>query len=145
MASADVTRILVAVDGSEESLRALRHAMAKRGADARIALHLINVQPALRGDVTTFLPSQNVRDYHLEKGEQALAAARRELDAASVPYSVHISVGDAGEIIAAFADEIGAAEIVMSTRGLGRTAAALLGSCAQETLRHAKVPVTFVK
>jgi len=145
MADVEPFRILIAIDGSEESLRALRHAVAKRQSDERVVLHLLNVQPALRADVTTFLPAQNVRDFHRERGEQALAAARRELDAAGVPYLHHVSVGDSGEVIAAFAVEIGASEIMMSTRGQGRAIAALLGSCATETLRHATVPVTFVK
>jgi nucleotide-binding universal stress UspA family protein len=103
------------------------------------------VQPALRSDVANLLPSQNVREYHLEEGEKALAAARAALEADGVPHEIHISVGVPGEVIAAFAEKIGARQIVMSTRGLGRTGALILGSAAMDTLRHATVPVTFIK
>lgn len=138
-------RILVAIDGSEESLRALRYAVEMRRADPRLALHLLNVQPALRSGVADWVPSKSVRDYHLEEGEKCLAPARAALDAEGVPYKVHISVGTPGEVIAAFATEIGAKQIVMSTRGQGRAIAAVLGSAAMDTLRDATVPVTFVK
>lgn len=137
--------ILVAVDGSEESLRALRYAVEMRRADPALKLHLLNVQPALRSDVAAWVPSKSVREYHLEEGEKALASARAALDGEGIPHEIHISVGSPGEVIAAFAEKIGARQIVMSTRGLGRTSALVLGSAAMDTLRHATVPVTFVK
>lgn len=139
------TVILVAVDGSDVALRAVEHGVAMWRRDRGVELHLLNVQPALRADVTSFVPGKTVRDYHREEGERALAAAQAQLRAAGVPFVNHISIGPPGEVIAQFAAEIGAAYIVMGTRGLGRTASALLGSCALEVLEHAKTPVTFVK
>lgn len=137
--------VLIAIDGSEESLRALRYAIEMRRADTAVKLHLLNVQPALRSDVAAWVPSQSAREYHLEQGEKALAEARTILESEGMPHEIHISVGSPGEVIAAFADKIGAKQIVMSTRGLGRTGALVLGSAAMDTLRHTSVPVTFVK
>jgi nucleotide-binding universal stress UspA family protein len=137
--------VLIAIDGSEPSLRALRYAVELRRADPGLKLHLLNVQPALRSDVANWLPSQNIREHHLEEGEKALAAARAALDGEGIPHEIHISVGVPGEVIAAFAEKIGASQIVMSTRGLGRAGALILGSAAMDTLRHTTVPVTFIK
>jgi nucleotide-binding universal stress UspA family protein len=138
-------RILVAIDGSEASLRALRYAIELRRVDPRLVLHLLNVQPALRSGVADWVPSRSVREYHLEEGEKCLAGARAVLEGEGIPHKIHILVGTPGEIIAAFAAEIGATMIVMSTRGQGRAIAAVLGSAAMDTLRDATVPVTFVK
>ena len=50
-----------------------------------------------------------------------------------------------GPVIAEMANKEGCELIVMGTRGLGAHPAALLGSVAQSTLEHAKVPVLLVK
>ena len=62
------------------------------------------------------------------------------------PDFAHLVIDYApGETIVAFAEDVGADEIVMGTRGLGGLAGLLLGSVATEVISLAKVPVTLVK
>jgi nucleotide-binding universal stress UspA family protein len=58
---------------------------------------------------------------------------------------VHRFVGQPGRVLADFAAEQGADQIVMGTRGLGTHTGAALGSVTQATLEHATVPVLVVK
>ena len=141
-------RVLLAVDGSEPAMRAVRQVLALRSdmrAPELLDVHLVNVQRPVTSDVARFVPGQTLDDYHREKGETALAPARALLDAAGVAYHEHRRAGDPGTHIADLAREEGCNLIVMGSRGLGTHTGALLGSVAQATLEHAGVPVLLVK
>jgi YjbE family integral membrane protein len=150
LASSDsgVRRILLAVDGSEHSRKAIEQVLAL-GKEARdpgaMEIHLANVQPGLPGDVTDFVSKDSVRGYHHEHADIALKTAREMLAQAGLAFKEHEAVGHAGPVIAEMANKEGCDLIVMGTRGLGAHSAALLGSVAQSTLEHAKVPVLLVK
>jgi nucleotide-binding universal stress UspA family protein len=138
-------KVLVPVDGSENSLRAVERAIVLLRDRKPFELHLLNVQPPVSGTVTTFVGSTAVKDYHREEGEKAMAAARALLDRQSIPYKQHVTVGPFGESIAGFARQLHVDQIVMGTRGMGKITGALLGSVSTEVIRHADVPVTLVK
>jgi nucleotide-binding universal stress UspA family protein len=138
-------RILVPVDGSEISLRAVRHAARLAKDRPGTELHLLNVQLPIHGSAPRFVPKSAVRDYHLEEGHKALGPAEALLRADGIAFESHIARGDPGATINGYADEKSCDAIVMGTRGLGRTMAALLGSTANAVLCDAKVPVTLVK
>jgi nucleotide-binding universal stress UspA family protein len=138
-------KALVPVDGSENALRALRHAidMAKQGALDEI--HVLNVQPPLGGDVSTFVGSATVKDYHREEAEKVLASAKKLLDEAKINYKPHITVGSPGECVAELAKRHKVDKVIMGTRGLGKVAGLLLGSVASDVIKRSPVPVTLVK
>jgi nucleotide-binding universal stress UspA family protein len=141
-------RIVLAVDGSEGSLHAVRQLLALRD-DLReprvIDLHLVNVQPSLPGDVSSAIGDKTREQYHHEQSDEAMKPARDLLDAAGLAYQVHRQVGDPATTVAALADTLGADLIVMGSRGLGGRTGALLGSVAQRTLELSRVPVLLSK
>jgi nucleotide-binding universal stress UspA family protein len=137
-------RVLVPVDGSESSLRAVQFVLKKVPLYLEpLELHLLNVQRPFPGTI------QGVREqaerHHHDEGAKALAAARNALDAAGVKYVYHISVGDPAEAIAHFAKEQKIEQIVMGTRGIGSIANMLLGSVASKVLHLVDVPVLLIK
>ena len=141
-------RLLLAVDGSEGAASATRQALTLRSQlrDAMaLELHLVNVQRPVSGDVSQFVASQTLQDYHRERSEKALAPARAMLTAAGVKFIEHTRVGTPGPLIAALAQNENCDLIVMGTRGLGGHTAALLGSVAQDVLENATVPVLLTK
>jgi YjbE family integral membrane protein len=141
-------RVVLAADGSEGSLAAARHVLDMRSRlapDVALQVDLVNVQRGVSGDVASFVAREALQDYHRERSDQALAPVRALLDAAGVKYGVHQFVGSPGRVIAEFAAERNADQIVMGTRGLGTHTGALLGSVTQETLEHATVPVVVVR
>ena len=141
-------KFLVPIDGSDCSLRAVEHVIAKRGklADpSTLRIHLLNVQPPLRGDISMFINEEQIKGYHRDEGEKALARARALLDRAGAAYRFHIKVGEPAEVIARMAEERGCDEIVMGTHGWGSVVGLLMGSVATKVLHLAKVPVLLVK
>jgi YjbE family integral membrane protein len=142
-----VRRVLLAVDGSESSERAVRYLIGLRGSlrQPELDLHLVNVQRPVSGDVSRFVPGENLKDYHAERAEKALASARAQLGQAGVTFKEHQRVGDPPVGIAEVAQEQGCDLIVMGTRGLGTHTAGLIGSVAQGTVAAAPVPVLLVR
>lgn len=140
-------KILIAVDGSENSLRAVRYVIAEKDVYREpLSAVLINVQaPVVSGAVKTFLSPDQIENYYREEGEAALASARDLLAAAGMLAEHRILVGDVAQTIARVAKEKGCAQIVMGTRGLGAVSGMLLGSVAAKVLHIAEVPVVLLK
>ena len=143
--TADPSRILVAVDGSEHSARAVRHAVELAKLGQANEVHLLNVQPPLTGNVATFIDKPTRDDYHRDEADKALAGARKLLADAGVPFKEHIGVGKPGHAIVAFAKQLGCGQIVMGTHGLGAALKFVLGSVAQDVVRDSQAAVTVVK
>jgi nucleotide-binding universal stress UspA family protein len=137
-------RVLIPVDGSANSLRAVKFVIRKASLYSEpLELHLLNVQHPFPGTI------QGVHElaerHHHDEGIKALAKARKALDAAGLKYLYHISIGDSGEVIAHFAREKKIEQVVMGTRGLGSVTNMLLGSVANKVLHLVDVPVLLVK
>jgi nucleotide-binding universal stress UspA family protein len=141
-------KLLVPIDGSECSLRAVRHLIDKGSGAAlpgTVEIHLVNVQPGLPGDITRFVSKQQIADYHHDESAKELAEASRLLDAAGVRYEAHAEVGPLAETIVKLAERLGCDEIVMGARGRTALAEFLLGSTVTRVVHVARVPVLLVK
>lgn len=139
------SKMLIPVDGSANSERAVKHAISLIKAGHSAEVHLLNVQPPISGDVSSFVGKGAIEGYHKEEADKALASTKKLLDEASIAYKVHISVGNPGDVISIFAKQLGITQIVMGTRGLGSAFGLLLGSVATHTISHVDIPVTLVK
>ncbi len=142
---AKMKAILVAVDGSATSDRAVRHACDLLGAGLAAELHLLNVQPNLGGAISTFVSREQIDAYHREEGEKALVTAVEITKKAGIAAKVHIGVGRQGEVASDFVAKLEAGLVVLGTRGHTGLAGVLLGSVAQDVIAHVNVPVTLVK
>lgn len=138
-------RVLLPVDGSDASLRAVDHAIDLFRRGLAIELHLLNVQPAVRGAAASFVPASDLQDYHREEGKKALAGAITRVEAAGVAAFEHIGVGDPGPTVCAFGRKLEVGQVIMGTHGRGGVAEIFLGSVAQHVVSHGKVPVTLVR
>ncbi|HWQ40023.1 MAG TPA: universal stress protein [Burkholderiales bacterium] len=140
-------KILLPVDGSENSLRAVRHVIAHRDwyRDAP-EIHVLNVQlPVASGAVKMFISQSQLNDYYRDEALAVLKQARDELDQAGLAYRHHIGVGELGATIAEFAKRLGCDLVVMGTHGRGAFTGALLGSVAAKVIHLSPVPVLLVK
>jgi nucleotide-binding universal stress UspA family protein len=142
---AKMKAILVAVDGSGTSDRAVAHAAGLVAGGVADELHLLNVQPNLGGAISSFVSRDQIDAHHREEGEKGLATAIAVAKKAGVDAKVHIGVGRQGEVVNDFVKKLGAGLVVIGTRGHTGLAGVLLGSVAQDVIAHAKVPVTLVK
>ncbi len=139
--------LLVAVDGSAYSDRALDYAML-RAANSRqpVELRLLNVQLPLAGvNVKLFISAESQQEYSREEGLAVLAGPCKRLEQAGIACQHHIGVGDPGQVIADYACSTGCSEVVMGTQGRGALAGAVMGSVAQKVVKLSPVPVVLVK
>jgi len=70
-------KVLVPIDGSHNSLRALAYVVRQNAKGDRSKIHLLNVQPHLPDSL--FVTRAMISEYHLTQSEAALALARRLL------------------------------------------------------------------
>ena len=140
-------KALVPVDGSANSLSAVRHVIKLVSDREPLEIHLLNVQPPLHGDVTMFIGSKVVKDYHEEEAAKALAPACRLLDERGVPYTRHVVVGHAAHEIAVWAHKLHCDKVIMGTRGLGAVTQLLTDSVTHAAIHEMDpaIPVTLVK
>lgn len=101
------------------------------------------MQHALPGTIKGV--ADQAKQYHHEEGIKALSNARKLLDDAGAKYAYHISVGELGEVVAHFVNELKCDQVVMGTRGMSAVASVVLGSGANKVLHMVNVPVLLVK
>lgn len=137
-------KVLVPVDGSENSLRAVRHAIAEYRRHHELELHLLNVQPQLSRHVARFVNRSDRDGWHLEQANAALAGARAVLEAAGVPHHVHWTLGDRAGEICRSATRLGVHHIVMGTARKNSVTRMLEDSVTDKVLQSTAVPVEVV-
>ena len=137
-------KVLVPVDGSENSLRAVRHAIAEYQRHHELELHLLNVQPQLSRHVARFVSRDDRDRWHDDQARAALAQARKALDAAGVPYQVHRAPGQRAAEICRMAQHLGVHHIVMGTARRNSITRMLEDSVTDKVFKSTPVPVEVV-
>jgi nucleotide-binding universal stress UspA family protein len=133
-------RLLVPFDGSENAMRALRHAIEVARRDASTELHIVRAfePPTLREDDVNMHAAKAHSEPYLGP---AIEIAR----AAGVQFTGEVLVGSIPQALVDYAHRTGCDEIVMGTRGMGALGNLLMGSVATKLLHLTQVPVTLVK
>src|SRR5512134_534595 len=143
--------VLIPVDGSDNSLRAVDAACRQFAYWRPVTVRLLNVQPPVNSRLIKNHLSQDLIDkFHQEMGETALESARILLHDAGIACTSHVEVGDVAQTIARYVRDLQCDQVIMGTRGLGTGAKGalsglLLGSIATKVLHLVDVPVTLVK
>lgn len=137
--------IMIAVDGSPNSLQAVRHgiALAANGLRAHVLLAHVQKEASLLELATQ--DSELIANASIEAGMDLLAPAIELLRAAGVPHEVDIRLGEAYTTLLDIAETRGCLLIVIGATGESALASILIGSVSREVARHSRVPVTIVK
>lgn len=139
-------KVLVPVDGSRNSLRAVRHVIDLVQKHQPMEVLLLHVEEkADAWEVRRFLKASEIRRFQVKRGEQRLEAARALLDKAGIPCKAHVAIGGVAATIVRFATRTHCDKIIMGTRGMGAVRNLIVGSIATKVIHLAKVPVTLVK
>ncbi|MBX9402880.1 universal stress protein [Lysobacter sp. BMK333-48F3] len=139
-------RILIAVDGSEIALRAVRYAIRLAGELAQPPeLHLLYVDEPLLRSVAIHLGADGAVRYHAENGRAATQRARATLKRAQLEFEEHLPIGEPASTILKFAKNERCDLIVMGSHGRGALKTLFLGSIAGKVLAHAQTPLTIVR
>lgn len=141
MPSTNSSLIIVAVDGSESSIAALRHAVC-------LADRLGSTVRA----VTAWQPPQfYLADLHLDgapferEAAQHLEAAITAAFGSTAPTAVESVVRRGRPASVLIEESAGAQMLIVGSRGHSEFASMLLGSVSLECITHAEVPVTVVR
>ena len=139
-------KLLVPVDGSAASLRAVRFAATFMPPPCEVELHLLNVQQAaVDWEVRRFLRGVEIDKLLHDKGREIVEEAAREAQAAGRPAVVHVEVGEVAPTIDAVAKRLECGQIVMGSHGAGALEGLLMGSVSAKVLQRTDLPVTLIK
>ena len=138
-------RILVPVDFSDSSARALRHA-AKRAAESGGSLIVVHVVPADYGWLGIGREESRDVDRSLQRqAAESLRAFANENVGDNLSADLEVRLGQPAEEIVAAARESRCDSIVLSTRGLTGLDRYLIGSVADRVARLAPCPVVLIR
>ena len=152
-------RILVPLDGSEHSLRALEMAkhIAKEfgGKITLIHVYSVAVRPIIVPEPSTFSPAgvsvitaeeaSKVAEAVREVGRRVLAEGEQKAKAEKVQVETMLVEGHAVQEIVRAAKEGKFDLIVIGAKGISRIRELLLGSVTDGVIHHATCPVLVVK
>jgi len=137
-------RILVPVDGSGNSLYAVRHAINEFRKNPALAIHLLNVQAPFSQYISRFVCREDRHAFYRDQAEQALQLASNLLDRFVVPYEAHMELGEKASVIATAARRFRCDRIVMSTARKNSLTRMIQSSTVNKVIELTKVPVEII-
>jgi nucleotide-binding universal stress UspA family protein len=141
-----VLKILIAVDGSELALDAVRHALQLREQGLAAGFVLANVQePASLYEMLTVRSPERLQEMSASAGAHCLQGARQLCDAAGVDYEMEVALGEPAHTLVDLAERFGCSSIIAGARGKGGLGGGDLGSVSHELMHVSRLPVTIVK
>ena len=140
----NLKKILVPLDGSNNSLRGLDHAisLAKISGASIVGAHVSYVPGNLAYPKQGFINQQLVKE-----AERYLNTAKERCAESGIAFTSKILPGTPSHGIVKFGQEVknGINMIVMGTRGLSSAKESFLGSVSNHVVHKSKVPVLLVK
>lgn len=139
-------KILIAVDGSEPSDRAIKAvgSMARSSLELEATLLCVSPEPIFYGDYSA-LTIQKIEDEQIVQQNVILARAMELARTCGLKVEQVRAYGVVANEIVRIAREFEVDQIAMGTRGMGAVGSLLLGSVAQRVLHQSDVPVLLVK
>lgn|SRR3954447_3027957 len=141
-----ISKILVPIDGSENSMRALEHGLflCSKLKSSLTILYVIEIPPFLYIQSQKLVDSimltlQNEAKSILINGK--IQGKKYNID----PDSLFLEGGNTGSIIIDFSEKNSFDFIIIGSKGKGNFKNALLGSVSHRVLHHSKNPVLIVK
>lgn len=138
--------VLVATDGSDEAMTAVRAAIELvRSLGAGASMHVASV--IAYADLPAMLAKQptDAPDLLAEQAQSALQLAGSAAYAAGILVETHLLTGEIVPSLLECAEKTGADILVAGYRGRNRLAAIVMGSVAGQLVRSTTIPVMVVR
>ncbi len=143
-------KLLVPVDGSENSLRAIQYVL--KMAKTHPSMEVILLTAACPTDIIYFATDPFIGTSGTQVYQQCestfsekLAAAKKIFDEAGIPVKAELIHGDPAQTIISYIEDKGIDKVVMGSRGLSPLKGIVFGSVTYKVLSNVKIPVTVVK
>jgi nucleotide-binding universal stress UspA family protein len=137
-------KILVALDGSKNSMRGLVEAIniAEKDQSKIVGINVVNVPTSY----FVSRPKMEIKEDMIKSSKKILDVAKEKCKVSRVVFeSKIIPGGDPGYDIVKFAKKTNADIIVIGARGLNPLKEMFLGSVSNYVLHKSKIPVLIVK
>jgi nucleotide-binding universal stress UspA family protein len=147
MTPTDPLLVLLPVDGSPTSLRAVQHAVALRDRGLALRVLLVNVQPPpTLYEVVVAHDAKRLDAVRAAAGADLLAPAEALLREAGVAFDSEVLGGEPAPMLLDRIETAGAEWVIVGARGAGESGErhATPGTVAMALLQHAPVPVAVV-
>jgi len=141
-------KILIAVDGSKNSLHAVQCLIDHAGwyrSKPEVELLTVHLPVPKLPRMGVAVGKSQLQEYYEEEGAAQLAPAKRKLDAAGIKYKATVLVGPVAESIVKRAKDARCDIIYIGTRGMSDIGKALVGSTANKVVHIADIPVLLVR
>lgn len=139
-------KILVTVDGSDISLRALKYALTLAKQLVKPGtITVLHVDPPAFPGVERRIGAQAVADYHAANHAHALAPARAALKRSKLAVDEVHAVGEIADTILDVARRRKVDLIVMGSHGRSAVKGVLLGSVSTKVIAQTDIPVTIIR
>ena len=135
-------KILVALDGSKNSIRALSNAiqLAKQTGASITGISVIQAFPTEMGLKKTIVGKTLSKHY-----KQFMQTAKTMCTKKDVSFRGMIKYGEEGKTIVSFAQKNNFDLIVVGSRGMGNLRELFLGSTSNYVVHSSKIPVLIIK
>jgi nucleotide-binding universal stress UspA family protein len=139
------SKLLVPIDGSDNSFRALEHGifLSKKIRAQTTALHIVENFPSV------YVQSQKVLkaiiSKYQEEAKEILVKAKNIGNKKGVNVETVVMKGDATSNIIGFSKKENYDTIIMGRRGMGKFKQLVLGSTSSKVLNHSNSTVVIVK
>ncbi|MDH4360717.1 MAG: universal stress protein [Nitrospirota bacterium] len=140
-------RVLLAIDGSEQSIQATQAVMRLASVATLTILHVIDLPRltfSMLGPEIAHDLSKVAEEALRKDGEHALTRCRSLLSGKIEPMKIRLEEGSPAELILSVAQEEHPDLILMGARGRGQVEELFLGSVSQRVLTHAGCPVLII-
>lgn len=137
--------MLVPVDGSENSLRAVRYALGLASAiGARMRLFYVFPVSSVEIIGMAGLSRDDIERAAQAAAQRVFDKLHTEIGATEVKIEDETSIGDPAEEIIRCTEDDHEIMVILGRRGLSRIQSMLLGSVSEKVVRHAHSPVMIV-
>ena len=137
-------KVLVPIDGSLNSLKAVQHVINQVVGGASMEVHLLHVRTPLSQHTARFLDRRTRAAYHRDEAEKVLAPARTMLARFGVAHTAHVDLGGKARAINRLAQRLHVDLIVMGTARKNSFTRMVEDSVTNRVLELAQVPVEII-
>lgn len=139
-------KMLVAVDGSEGALAAVRHVVGLARAGLPLSVLVVAAQePTYLFELLLPPDAETLERWSAAAGRKAVQQACALLGEAGIAHESLVVSGDPAQVVLEAAQRHQCTQIVMGARGRGPVQGLVLGSVSQAVLQGARLPVTIVR
>ncbi|MFO7762514.1 MAG: universal stress protein [Wenzhouxiangellaceae bacterium] len=137
--------ILVPVDGSDNSLRAVRYALGLADPlDARVRLFYVFPVSSVEIIGMAGMSRDDIEHAAQAAAQRVFDKIHAEIGETEIKLDDETSIGDPAEEIIRCTEDDHDLLVVLGRRGLSRIQSLLLGSVSEKVVRHAHSPVTII-